>query len=134
MLKPACTGQSCSRASPRNRGAAADRIPNQAEMHEQNLERGHALLRLLKHKARARHKGTGTFLQDFLHPTCLRGVGQIVVGTRVLPQLSATQVEYSRTHGILQSPLQTAGRVVLLLLVLADARAPVGSAGEVIVL
>lgn len=68
-------------------------------------------------------------------PTCLCCVAQILAHPRVLPQLPAAQVEYPGAHGILQSPVQAAGRVVLLLvLVLAEARGPGRSAGVVMAL
>lgn len=68
-------------------------------------------------------------------PTCVRCIGQIVAQPRVLPQLPTAQVQYPRAHGILQSPVQATGRVVLLLvLVLVYPRAPVGSTRVVMAL
>lgn len=70
-------------------------------------------------------------------PTCLCCIRQIVAHPRVLPQLPAAQVEDPGADRILQSPVQAAGRVVLLLvrlLELVDARAPVWSAGVVMAL
>lgn len=79
------------------------------------------------------------FLFFFMHahkrPTCLCSIGQIVAHPRVLPQLPPAQVQEPRAHGILQSPVQAAGRVVLLLvLVLAVPGAPVRSARVVMAL
>lgn len=66
-------------------------------------------------------------------PTCLCCIGEIVAHPRVLPQLPPAQVQYPRAHGILQSPVQASGRVVLLL-ERCDARAPVRSGGIVMAL
>lgn len=68
-------------------------------------------------------------------PTCLCSIGQIVAQARVLPQLPPAEVQNPRAHGILQNPVQAAGRVgLLLVLVLARSGAPVRSAGVVVAL